>query len=160
MSTELKSSSQRVQAFLTQHGQEFSVVQMPDSTRTAVEAADAIGCTVAQIAKSLIFKNALTEEAILVVASGTNQVCSDKVQQATGFRLAKANAAFVRDKVGFAIGGVPPVAHSNDVITLLDNDLLNYDEIWAAAGTPNSVFKLKPSDLSELTGGQWLDVSK
>lgn len=160
MSTELKASSIKVQDFLSSRGHDFVIQQMPASTRTAVEAADAIGCGVAQIAKSLIFKNGQTGEAVLIVASGTNMVCADKIEQQTGISLEKANAAFVREKVGYAIGGVPPVAHTAKVQTLLDQDLKQYGEIWAAAGTPNTVFRLKAADLDTLTGGQWLDVAK
>lgn len=160
MSTELKASSMKVQAFLSQHGQDFVVQQLPDSTRTAKDAAKAIGCTVSQIAKSLIFEHGETGAPVLVVASGTNTVCTDKVKEATGITLEKAGASFVRDKVGYAIGGVPPVAHNEKIQTLLDKDLRQYPEIWAAAGTPNSVFKLNPRSLGELTQGQWIDVSR
>ena len=160
MSNELKSSSLKVQAFLSRHGQTFVVQEMPSSTRTASDAAAAIGCTIAQIAKSLIFKHGDTGEPVLVVASGVNMVCADKVKQATGIVLTKADASFVREKVGYAIGGVPPVAHHSSVLTLLDNDLRQYAEIWAAAGTPHSVFKLDPQALGELTQGQWVDLAK
>tara|TARA_Y100001960_G_scaffold313976_1_gene377579 strand:- start:964 stop:1446 length:483 start_codon:yes stop_codon:yes gene_type:complete len=160
MSKELKSSSLKVQEFLSQNGQDFVVQEMPSSTRTASDAAESIGCTVSQIAKSLIFKHGETGDPVLVVASGSNMVCSDKVKEATGIVLLKADAAFVREKVGFAIGGVPPVAHHASVHTILDNDLNQYSEIWAAAGTPNSVFKLNPQKLGELTRGQWIDLAK
>ncbi|MGY3571525.1 YbaK/EbsC family protein [Vibrio paucivorans] len=160
MSQELKASSLKVQTFLSDRGQDFVVQQMPSSTRTAKEAADAIGCTVSQIAKSLIFKHSETGEPVLVVASGTNMVCSNKVKDATGIVLKKADAAFVRDKVGYAIGGVPPVAHNEKVHTILDKDLQQYTEIWAAAGTPNSVFKLNPQHLGELTHGTWIDLAQ
>ncbi|MFA0086089.1 YbaK/EbsC family protein [Vibrio sp. 10N.261.51.F12] len=160
MSKELKASSLKVQAVLTQHGHDFVIQQMPSSTRTAVDAAESIGCTVSQIAKSLIFKHGQTGEPVLIVASGSNMVCADKVQEATGIVLKKADASFVRDNVGYAIGGVPPVAHNTTVQTILDNDLRQYSEVWAAAGTPNSVFKLNPQHLGELTNGQWIDLAK
>ncbi len=160
MSKELKSSSMKVQEFLSQNGQDFVVQEMPNSTRTASDAAESIGCTVSQIAKSLIFKHGETGEPVLVVASGSNMVCADKVKQATGITLTKADASFVRDKVGYAIGGVPPVAHNSSVHTILDQDLNQYSEIWAAAGTPNSVFKLNPQNLGQLTQGQWIDLAK
>ncbi|GAA3578739.1 YbaK/EbsC family protein [Marinobacter xestospongiae] len=160
MSKELKASSVKVQEFLSQHGQDFVVQQMPGSTRTAEEAAESIGCTVSQIAKSLIFKHGETGEPVLVVASGTNRVCTDKVREATGIVLKKADASFVREKVGYAIGGVPPVAHNASVQTILDQDLHQYSEIWAAAGTPNSVFRLNPRHLGELTQGQWVDLAQ
>ena len=158
MIQELKTASQRVQTYLASFHQDFVVRQIPDSTRTAKEAAEALNCSVAQIAKSLIFKDKASGEAILVVASGSNRVSPDKITAATGYQPTKANADFVREKTGYAIGGVPPVAHKNKVITLLDEDLLQYDLIWAAAGTPNSVFQLTPTDLDRLTQGQWLCV--
>ncbi|MCC2524300.1 YbaK/EbsC family protein [Vibrio coralliilyticus] len=160
MSKELKSSSLKVQEFLSRNGQDFVVQEMPSSTRTAFDAAESIGCTVSQIAKSVIFKHGETGEPVLVVASGANMVCADKVKEATGIVLTKADASFVREKVGYAIGGVPPVAHHSSVHTILDNDLNQYSEIWAAAGTPNSVFKLNPQKLGELTQGQWVDLAK
>ena len=160
MSKELKSSSLKVQEFLSRNGQDFVVQEMPSSTRTALDAAESIGCTVSQIAKSVIFKHGETGEPVLVVASGANMVCADKVKEATGIVLTKADASFVREKVGYAIGGVPPVAHHSSVHTILDNDLNQYSEIWAAAGTPNSVFKLNPQKLGELTQGQWVDLAK
>ncbi|NRF28159.1 YbaK/EbsC family protein [Vibrio coralliilyticus] len=160
MSKELKSSSLKVQEFLSRNGQDFVVQEMPSSTRTALDAAESIGCTVSQIAKSLIFKHGETGEPVLVVASGSNMVCANKVREATGIVLTKADASFVRDKVGYAIGGVPPVAHNSSVHTILDKDLNQYSEIWAAAGTPNSVFKLNPQKLGELTQGQWIDLAK
>ncbi|QFT39810.1 MULTISPECIES: YbaK/EbsC family protein [unclassified Vibrio] len=160
MSMELKSSSLKVQEFLSRNGQDFVVQEMPSSTRTASDAAESIGCTVSQIAKSVIFKHGETGEPVLVVASGANMVCADKVKEATGIVLTKADASFVREKVGYAIGGVPPVAHHSSVHTILDNDLNQYSEIWAAAGTPNSVFKLNPQKLGELTQGQWVDLAK
>lgn len=160
MSKELKSSSLKVQEFLSRNGQDFVVQEMPSSTRTASDAAESIGCTVSQIAKSVIFMHGETGEPVLVVASGANMVCADKVKEATGIVLTKADASFVREKVGYAIGGVPPVAHHSSVHTILDNDLNQYSEIWAAAGTPNSVFKLNPQKLGELTQGQWVDLAK
>lgn len=160
MSKELKPSSMKVQAFLSRNGQDFVVQEMPSSTRTATEAAESIGCTVSQIAKSLIFRHGETGEPVLVVASGSNMVCADKVKAATGIVLTKADASFVRERIGYAIGGVPPVAHHSSVHTILDQDLTRYSEIWAAAGTPNSVFKLNPQTLGELTQGHWVDLAK
>ncbi|WMS87622.1 YbaK/EbsC family protein [Pleionea litopenaei] len=156
----LKPSSAKVQSFLAERGQEFIVQQMPASTRTAKDAAEAIGCRVEQIAKSLIFKDDESKSAVLIIASGSNQVSLEKVKEQTGMQLGKADADFVREKTGFAIGGVPPVAHTTEIITLLDQDLQQFNEIWAAAGTPNSVFKLTPEQLGDLTHGRWLDIKK
>lgn len=160
MSLELKASSQRVQDFLSQHGQQFVVKQMPASTRTAAEAAQAVGCSIGQIAKSLIFKDKQTGDPVLIVASGANMVCTKKVEQATGIKLGKADADFVREKVGYAIGGVPPVAHHAKVTTILDPSLQSYEAIWAAAGTPNSLFELHSKDLELLTQGTWVELAK
>lgn len=160
MSMELKASSQRVQDFLAQHGQQFVVRQMPASTRTAAEAAEAVGCSIGQIAKSLIFKDKKSGDPVLIVASGANMVCTKKVEQATGMKLGKADADFVREKVGYAIGGVPPVAHHSQVTTILDPSLQSYEAIWAAAGTPNSLFELHSRDLEMLTQGTWVELAK
>lgn len=160
MSMELKASSQRVQDFLAQHGQQFVVRQMPASTRTAAEAAEAVGCSIGQIAKSLIFKDKKSGDPVLIVASGANMVCTKKVEQATGMKLGKADADFVREKVGYAIGGVPPVAHHSQVTTILDPSLQSYEAIWAAAGTPNSLFELHSRDLELLTQGTWVELAK
>ena len=159
MSHPQKASARRVQDYLHERGFSFQVKELPDSTRSAQEAADAIGCSVPQIAKSLIFRDEDSGKAVLVVASGSNRVSTDKIEQATGLRLGKADGRFVREQTGFAIGGIPPVAHAKPVITILDPDLRQYDLIWAAAGTPNAVFALKPDDLDPLTGGRWIDLA-
>ncbi|HLJ73991.1 MAG TPA: YbaK/EbsC family protein [Thermoanaerobaculia bacterium] len=143
-------STSRVQAALAAAGLPAKVVEMPQTTRTAADAAKAIGCEVAQIAKSLVFRSG--DEAVLVIASGTNRV------DASRLGLAKADAEFVRERTGFAIGGVPPVGHSAPIRTLIDEDLLRFDRIWAAAGTPNAVFELTPADLRRLTGGTVTNV--
>ena len=160
MTSELSTSAKRVQDFLSARGFSFVVRELPGSTRTAQDAADSIGCMVSQIAKSLVFKEKKTDRPILVIASGSNQVDVNKVKQATGLALGKADGKFVKDTVGYAIGGVPPVGHNEPLETLLDVDLLKYETIWAAAGTPFAVFQLKPVDLEPLTKGKWLDLSK
>ena len=146
----MSSSTSRVQDALAAAGVHARVVEMPQTTRTAADAAKAIGCEVAQIAKSLVFRSG--DEAVLVIASGTNRV------DASRLGLEKADAEFVRQKTGFAIGGVPPVGHITPVRTLIDEDLLRFDRIWAAAGTPNAVFELTPADLPRITGGTVLKV--
>jgi prolyl-tRNA editing enzyme YbaK/EbsC (Cys-tRNA(Pro) deacylase) len=127
---------------------------MPATTRTAEDAARAIGCTVAQIAKSLVFKSALSARPILVIASGINRVNEKTIAALVGEPIEKADADFVRAKTGYAIGGVPPVGHVEQPVTFLDQDLLQHGEIWAAAGTPRAVFRLTPVDLQRITGGQ------
>ena len=159
MESTLSNSAKRVQKFLATNGFSFKVKELPGSTRTAQEAADSIGCTVAQIAKSLIFKEKKTDRPVLVIASGSNRVDVKKIQKTTGIKLGKADGKFVKERVGYAIGGIPPVGHDEPLETLLDNDLKNYEIIWAAAGTPFAVFQLKSADLEPLTKGRWMDLS-
>jgi prolyl-tRNA editing enzyme YbaK/EbsC (Cys-tRNA(Pro) deacylase) len=160
MPSPLKESAQRVQAFLTARGFSFEVRELTDSTRTAQEAADSIGCDVAQIAKSLVFKDKQTGEPVLVVASGANRVDLKKIKAATGLKLGRADGNYVKEKVGFAIGGVPPAGHLDPLTTLLDPDLKRHDTIWAAAGTPFAMFQLRPADLEPLTNGRWVDMAE
>ncbi|NLU35665.1 MAG: YbaK/EbsC family protein [Clostridiales bacterium] len=158
MSSSLKKPAARVQAVLDEFGYELNVTEFPESTRTAQEAADAIGCTVGQIAKSLIFKGKTSQKPILIITSGANRVNEKKVKEYIGEKLGKADADFVREHTGFAIGGVPPVGHIKPITTYIDEDLMQYYEIWAAAGTPNSVFKLTPSILADMTKGRIIKV--
>ena len=136
------------------------MLEFSATTRTAADAAAAIGCTVAQIAKSLIFRAAASNRPVLVVASGVNRVDEAKVAEAVGEAIARADADFVREATGFAIGGVPPVGHANPPTVLIDGSLMAFAEIWAAAGTPNAVFRLTPADLVELTGGRVVAIAR
>ena len=151
---ELSSSARRVQDALDRLGLILKVVELPGSTRTAADAAQAIGCTVAQIAKSLIFRAKESDRPVLVIASGVNRVNEKVIASILGEKIGKADADFVRQRTGFVIGGVPPVGHSEPIETFLDEDLLQYDEIWAAAGTPHAVFRLTPEDLIRATAGK------
>lgn len=160
MALNLKDSAKRVQDYLIDKGFTFEVKELPGSTRTAQEAADSIGCTVSQIAKSLVFREKETDLPILVIASGSNRVDVKKIEQVTGLKLGKADGKYVKEKVGYAIGGVPPVGHNEPLETILDPDLKKHDVIWAAAGTPFAVFKLHPNDLEPLTNGRWVDLSE
>lgn len=155
----LPASVRKVQEALGRLGRAIEVKQFGASTRTAADAAAAIGCDVAQIAKSLVFRAKPSDRPVLVVASGRNRVDEAKVAAALGEALARADADFVREKTGFAIGGVPPVGHAVAPATFIDRDLLQHAEIWAAAGTPNAVFRLSPSELVELTGGRVIEIS-
>ncbi len=146
----------RVQAVL---GDGFEVLEFEAPTRTAAEAAAAVGCTVAEIAKSLVFR-AESGRAILVVASGPNRVAPDKVAAVVGEPIGKADAAFVREATGYAIGGIPPVGHTATLRTVIDRSLARLPSIWAAAGTPNAVFRLTFDDLVRLTGGTVTDVAE
>jgi prolyl-tRNA editing enzyme YbaK/EbsC (Cys-tRNA(Pro) deacylase) len=151
---ELSPSAQKVQRALDTLGLTLEVLELPASTRTAPEAAAAIGCTVGQIVKSLVFKARRSERPVLVIASGVNRVSEKKLEALIGEPLGKADADFVRQHTGFVIGGVPPLGHVESLLTFIDEDLLQYEEIWAAAGTPNAVFKLAPEDLLRMTEGK------
>jgi prolyl-tRNA editing enzyme YbaK/EbsC (Cys-tRNA(Pro) deacylase) len=154
-----KASAQRVQDALTAQGYHNVVVELPDSTRTAAEAAAAIGCTVAQIAKSLVFVGRATGGGILVIASGVNRVNEKALQTLVGEKVGKADADTVRTLTGYVIGGVPPLAHVQPLTTYIDQDLLQYCKIWAAAGHPNAVFALTPAELVAMTSGAVVAVA-
>ena len=154
MTTELSPSAQNVQDTLIDLGFTNQVVELPNTTRTSAEAAAAIGCEVAQIAKSLVFKTKKTERPILIIASGINRVNEKRMRDLLGEKLSRPNADFVRQTTGFVIGGVAPVGHAHPLETFIDEDLLQYDEIWAAAGNPFAVFKLTPDELVRMTGGR------
>jgi prolyl-tRNA editing enzyme YbaK/EbsC (Cys-tRNA(Pro) deacylase) len=158
MMKELSTSARKVQDVLNGKGYACQVVELPDSTRTAKEAAQAIGCGVEQIVKSLIFKGKHSNKPILVVASGTNRVNEKRLGELAGEPITKADADFVRQHTGFAVGGVPPLGHTEQIETFIDEDLLQYEEIWAAAGTPFAVFRLTPPDLQTMTGGRTISI--
>ena len=143
-------TSLRVQSLL---GPRFEVLEFDASTRSAAEAAAAIGCTVGQIAKSLVFRATVSERPVIVITSGANRVDESTVAVHLGETIERADADFVRASTGFAIGGVPPIGHSGPVVIVIDEDLRRFDAIWAAAGTPNSVFRLTFNELVQLTGG-------
>jgi prolyl-tRNA editing enzyme YbaK/EbsC (Cys-tRNA(Pro) deacylase) len=154
MTSNLSTSAQKVQQALKSLGLSLEVVELPSSTRTAVEAAQAIGCQVGQIIKSLVFKSKRTYRPILVLVSGQNRVDERVIEKLIDEPLGKADADFVRQNTGFAIGGVPPVGHDHALLTFIDEDLFGYDVLWAAAGTPNAVFRLSPEDLVQMSCGQ------
>jgi len=156
----LSAAAARVQQALAARGAAFTVVELPASTRTAADAATAIGCTVAQIVKSLVFREVATERPLLVLASGVNQVDMDKLAAVVGGPMAKADADFVRRATGFAIGGIPPLGHVTPLVPYIDQDLLGLGEVWAAAGTPHAVFALPAATLPVLTGGIVADLRR
>ncbi len=154
MSESLSPSAQKVQDTLNTLGfTACRVIELPDSTRTSAEAAAAIGCTVAQIAKSLIFKTRQSSRPILIIASGPNRVNTERIAALVGEAIERPDADYVRDRTGFVIGGIPPVGHAEPLLTFIDQDLQQYADIWAAAGTPHAVFQLTPADLIQMTGG-------
>lgn len=153
-STPLSPSAQKVQDTLKALGFSYQVIELPQTTRSAAEAAQAIGCRVEQIAKSLIFKGKHSQRPILIIASGPNRVNEARMSAYLSEPIERADADFVRQRTGFVIGGVPPVGHLEPLATFIDEDLLQYDEIWAAAGHPHAVFRLTPADLVKMTGGR------
>lgn len=152
-------SASKVQQALTAIGMSLEVIELPDSTRTSAEAASALGCQVGQIAKSIIFQMITSHLPVLVIASGPNRVNEKVIGELVGEPISKADADFVRQRTGFVIGGVPPLAHNEHMETFIDQDLLQYSEIWAAAGTPHAVFRLSPDDLLRMTGGKVIKVT-
>jgi prolyl-tRNA editing enzyme YbaK/EbsC (Cys-tRNA(Pro) deacylase) len=157
--TNLSPSALRVQQALHDIGLSLDVIELPASTRTSQEAAQAIGCQVGQIAKSIIFKSQTNNRPIMVIASGPNRVNEGTIGDLVGETIGKADADFVRQHTGFVIGGVPPLAHTEQLETFIDQDLLQYPEIWAAAGTPHAVFRLTPGDLLRMTPGKVIKVT-
>jgi prolyl-tRNA editing enzyme YbaK/EbsC (Cys-tRNA(Pro) deacylase) len=147
-----------VQDALHAQGLELKVVELSASTRTADEAAQTIGCEVAQIVKSLVFRTRQTGKPILVLASGVNRVNEKTIATHVGEKIAKADAEFARAETGFAIGGIPPVGHQRPIDTFIDEDLLAHAELWAAAGTPNAVFCLSSAVIEQLTGGRVVTI--
>jgi prolyl-tRNA editing enzyme YbaK/EbsC (Cys-tRNA(Pro) deacylase) len=148
-----------VQEALGALGFGHEIVDLGQSARTAADAAGAVGCRVDQIAKSLVFRLRESGRALLVVTSGAHRVNESRVAALVGETLDRADADFVRAETGFAIGGVAPIGHVKPVVTLIDEHLLTFEEIWAAAGHPNMVFRLRPADLVTMTGGRVAAVS-
>ena len=155
--TALPDGVQRVAAALQEKGPPHGPRMLDNSARTAQEAADALGIAVGQIAKSIIFRRKSDDAAVLVVTSGDRRVDEKKVEAHVG-KVGRADADFVKSRTGFSIGGVSPVAHATPPVTLIDQDLLRFDVVWAAAGHPNGVFPLHPGDLQRLTGAPVVDV--
>ena len=150
----------RVQEALGALGLGHEVVDLGQSARTAADAAGAVGCRVDQIAKSLVFRLRESGRALLVVTSGAHRVDEARVAALVGEALDRADAEFVRVETGFAIGGVAPIGHLQPVMTLIDEHLLAFEEIWAAAGTPNALFCMPPADLVTMTGGRVIKVKE
>ena len=156
----LHPASQKIQDHLSASGYTDPVLVMPDTTRTAEEAAAACGCSVAEIGKSLLFATKSDMRPVLIVASGVNRVDEKKVARLVGDKIVRPDAAFVKRVTGFVIGGVPPICHTTPPETFLDQDLFELPVLWCAAGTPNAVFKTTADALLTLTGGTVADVRK
>ncbi len=153
----MSKSLRRVRAALEAAGVAADIREMPDSTRTAQSAADAVGCELDQIAKSIIFRGEQSAAAILFLTAGGNRVDAARASAVAGEPLGKADAALIRAQTGFAIGGVAPVGHLNPIRAFLDVRLMAFDQVWAAAGTPRHVFALDPRILPQLTGAEIAD---
>jgi prolyl-tRNA editing enzyme YbaK/EbsC (Cys-tRNA(Pro) deacylase) len=160
VSDELSASAQRFQDILRQRGFAHQVIELPASTRTAKEAAQAVGCQPGQIVKSLVFKALHSQTPLLVLASGPNRVDEQRLSELAGEPIGKADADFVRQWTGFAVGGVPPLGHKEPVASFIDETLLQYDTLWAAAGTPHAVFELTPADLQAMTDGRIVSIKE
>jgi Cys-tRNA(Pro) deacylase len=154
----LSPSAQKVQNALTERGANLKVIEFTESTRTSAEAAERVGVSLGQIAKSLIFKAKTSGKPVLVIASGANRVDEKKIAALLGEKITRADPDFAREATGFVIGGIPPFGHVQPISTFLDADLFQYENIWAAAGTPNAVFELTPSQLESLAGGTVADI--
>ncbi|MDY0106746.1 MAG: YbaK/EbsC family protein [Giesbergeria sp.] len=155
--TDLPESTQRVAAALRAAGHPHMPRMLDDAARTAQQAADALGILVGQVAKSIIFRRKSDDAAVLVITSGDRRVDEKKVEAHVG-KIGRADAGFVKERTGFSIGGVSPVAHVTPPVTLIDRDLLRFEVVWAAAGHPHGVFPLHPADLERLTGAPVVDV--
>jgi prolyl-tRNA editing enzyme YbaK/EbsC (Cys-tRNA(Pro) deacylase) len=158
MTSPLPSAAQRVAAAAAAAGIAVDIHEMPASTRTAAETARACGCTVARIVKSLVFRGVDTKQPYLLLVSGANRVNEKAVAAIIGEALTRPDADYVRAVTGFSIGGIPPFGHTTALITYVDHDLLAFDEVWAAAGTPRCVMRLSPAELKRAASAIELDV--
>lgn len=151
--------SQKVQDDLINKGfEECSIITLPSSAKTAQMAADSLGCSVAQIAKSLVFQGKTSKKLFLVIASGVNRVNTDLIAQETGEDMKFADPEIVLKETGFVVGGIPPIGHTTPLPTYIDRDLLSFSEIWAAGGEAETVFKLTPEILLKITEGKVIDI--
>ena len=149
----LSPPAQQIQDLLNSFGYDYQVIEHTESTRTAMDAAERAGCELGQIVKSLIFKGQVSEKPILVLTSGANRVDEMRIREYAREKIWKADADFVKAVTGYAIGGVPPVGHVLKMETYIDEDFLQYETVWAAAGTSNAIFELKTEDLQKMTSG-------
>jgi prolyl-tRNA editing enzyme YbaK/EbsC (Cys-tRNA(Pro) deacylase) len=154
----LPESAAAVARLLQAAGHDRQIVLLPETGKTSAEAAAGLGCSVAEIAKSIVFRRQSDDAAVMVIASGSNRVDERKVAAITG-PLGKADARFVREKTGYAIGGVCPIGHVEKVILLIDRDLMQYQTVWAAAGHPHAVFAMTPQQLLTMTGAPLADIA-
>jgi len=154
----LSPSAQKVQNALKELDYQYKVIEFKKSTRTAEEAAQRVECEVGQIVKSLIFQGKSSGKAVLILTSGANRVDVKRVHDHAEEKIGRADPAFVRERTGFAIGGIPPLGHLHPIETYVDEDLLQYETVWAAAGTPNAVFEMDADQLEKMTGGKVIAI--
>jgi prolyl-tRNA editing enzyme YbaK/EbsC (Cys-tRNA(Pro) deacylase) len=157
-SMKLPDTAQRVADLLDALGHDRPVVMLPETGKTSAEAAAGLGCSVAQIAKSIVFRRLSDDAAVMVIASGANRVDEGKVGALIG-PVGKADAKFVKERTGYAIGGVAPIGHPGETRILVDGDLMRLEVVWAAAGHPHAVFSLTPRQLLQMTGAALADVA-
>lgn len=155
----LSRSARKVAAALADRGLDAEVRELPDSTRTARDAAQALGCEVGQIIKSLVFRDVERDQPVLVLASGSDRVDEDELAAVHGSKVNQATGAFVRERTGFAIGGVPPLGHAEPIVTYMDSGVLDHVTVWAAAGTPRAVFCTSPQELRHVAGAKLVSVA-
>jgi prolyl-tRNA editing enzyme YbaK/EbsC (Cys-tRNA(Pro) deacylase) len=158
MKDDLSASARKVQQALDALEVKCTVVELPDSTRTAKEAAQAVGCEVGQIVKSIVMMSSITHRPVMIIASGSNRINENRIGEMLIEPVVKADADFVRTHTGYAIGGVPPVGLAGEIITFIDEDLLKFTSVWAAAGTPHAVFEFDPRELLRMTGGKIISI--
>ncbi|HYD81308.1 MAG TPA: YbaK/EbsC family protein [Paucimonas sp.] len=158
LTAKLPDTAQRVADLLRELGHDQPVVMLPETGKTSAEAAAGLGCSVAEIAKSIVFRRLADDAPVMVVASGANRVDEDKVAAIVG-PLGRADAKFVKTRIGYAIGGVCPIGHVGETVMLIDEDLMKLDSVWAAAGHPHAVFNLTPRQLQAMTGAPLADVA-
>jgi prolyl-tRNA editing enzyme YbaK/EbsC (Cys-tRNA(Pro) deacylase) len=156
--SELPAAAVRVDEAARERGLAIDIVVMTQGTRTAEEAAIACGCEVGQIVKSLVFRGEASGGAVLLLVSGKNRVDEAVAAAAIGEQLTRPDARFVREATGFAIGGIPPLGHATALSTYMDRDLLGYATVWAAGGTPSTIFSVDPARLAEVTGATVIAV--
>lgn len=159
MTQPLAKSAQSIQDVLDHKGLSCKVIELTDSARTAEQAANALGCDVAQIVKSLIFKTKTSHKPVFILVSGVNRVNEKTIEAHVGEKITKADAAFTREITGFAIGGIPPIGHKETIdLVFIDEVLLKYEDLWAAAGTPHAIFCLKSKDLIKIIDGKIINI--
>ena len=159
MDEALQPSARKVQSALAAAGVPARIVALSVAARTSQQAADALGIAVGQIAKSLVFRGAQSGRAVLVIAAGDRRVDEAKIAAQLGESIERARPEFVREHSGFAIGGVAPLGHAQPMVTFIDSSLRRFTEVWAAGGTPHTVFPIAPVDLLRVAGGTELDVA-